>query len=808
MKPLLQRLETTFFRPELDFRVRLFNLLAMAGTVISLLAIVFSLLAAGGPFMAVLNLFIAGLSFGLLHYSYTSGQYQRCYLISILFIFFMGFACLFVYGGGYRSGLPSFFIFGIVFTVFMLEGRRMIAVTVLELLFYTGLCVYGYYVPGHVVWFETEGQVLADVIIGFVSVSVALGITMHLSFRMYNSQQRQLEQAREEAIRANQAKSMFLASMSHEIRTPINIMLGMNEMVLRENPSAEIISYIARSQDASQMLLSLINDILDVSKIESGKVELWEEAYFTDDLVQQLIQMGREQSEKMGLSFSAEVSGLPAMLLGDTLHIRQIAANFLSNAAKYTESGSVRLSVTGTELPGEDGTLLSIAVTDTGIGIRPENIDFLFEAFTRSKAARHLKIEGTGLGLAIVKELVTLMGGRLSVQSEYGYGSTFTAEIPQRYVAEAPDSTRKSAVPLTEQSFFAPQGRILVADDNEGNLDVVTSLLARTLLQIDTALSGRQCLELACQNHYHVILLDYMMPQLDGIETLHRLRQMNCHTPVIALTADVTAGTRQKLLNVGFSGYLAKPVPWTKLEQTLLSLLPEQLVTHTTVGVGHTCPDTAEELRQQLQKYDISLEAGLQYLSQSLPQYKTISRLFLTHTGQTANRLTRLAEAGDLPALSHSAHSLKTLARLLGAEELSAIARRIEQKCCRRETKYMQTALPLLLYELENVRQGLAQLMDPDGTASASDLPASLPPDKNLAALIACVQTHIAGYHCTESRQALSLLLTLEQDPGRRRLLEQARAAVDDLSFEDAEALFQQFCNRRTREEVPREFQK
>lgn len=801
MKLWLKRLVTTFFRPELDFRVRLFNLLAMIGTVNSLIAAAFSLLIVGGLQVAAINLLAAGLAVGLLCYSNSSGQYHRCYLITIILVFFVGFAFLFLSGGGYRGGFPSFFIFSTVFTVFMLDGWKMLVITALELLFYIGLCLYGYYVPEQVVWFTTEEEILSDVIVSFVSVSIVLGITMYLSFRLYKNQQRQLEQARQEAIRANQAKSLFLASMSHEIRTPINIMLGMNEMVLREQPSPTIAGYITRSQDAGQMLLSLINDILDVAKIESGKTELLEEAYYTDELVQRLIQLGREQAEKKGLSFSAEVSGLPAMLWGDTLHIRQIAANFLSNAVKYTESGSVRLALTGKEMAGGDGVLFSIAVTDTGIGIPPETIDSLFDAFTRSEAARNLKIEGTGLGLAIVRNLVNLMGGRLFVQSEYGSGSMFTAEIPQRYAAEMPDSPLGSAGPLAEQSFFAPQGRILVVDDNEGNLGVVTSLLARTLLQIDTALSGRQCLELAGQNHYHVILLDYMMPQMDGIRTLQRLRQMDCHIPVIALTADVTAGTRQKLLNAGFAEYLSKPVSWTGLEQTLLSYLPAPLVTRTTVSAGNACPDAALKIRRQLKQYDISLETGLQFLSQSLSQYKTIVGIFLTHTRQTADLLTQLAARHDLAALAHSAHSLKTLARVVGAGELSALARRIELKCSTGEAAYVQTALPLFLHELETARRGLAQCIPQDQETSADKAPASLQPD--FTALLDGAQAHIAGYHCAESRQVLTLLLSLEQDPAGRRLLEQARTAVDNLSFEDAEGIFQLFCTIRRKEEVP-----
>lgn len=796
MKIWLKKLVTAFFRPELDFRVRLFNMLAMAGTIISLLALVFSLLVAGGFQMAVINLFMTGLSFGLLYYSYTSGQYQRCYLITIFFIFFVGFGFLFFLGGGYRSGLPSFFIFGTMFTVFMLKDRRLlVVVTVLELLFYTGLCIYGYYEPAQVLWFKTEKEVLADVIVGFVTVSVLLGITMHLSFRMYDSQQRQLEQAREEAIHANQAKSMFLASMSHEIRTPINIILGMNEMVLREHPSKTIAGYIARSQEAGQMFLSLINDILDVSKFEAGKMELLEEAYCTSELVKQLIQMGREQAEKKGLAFSSEISGLPSMLWGDPLHISQIATNLLSNAVKYTEDGSVRLTITGKKMPGGKGIHLSLAVTDTGIGIRKENILSLFEPFTRSETARNLRIEGSGLGLAIVRNLVDLMGGRLFVESECGSGSTFTAEIPQYYVSELSDISRTPAVTLSEQSFFAPQGRILVVDDNKGNVDVVKSLLARTLLQIDTALSGQQCLELVGKNNYHVILMDYMMPQLNGIETLQKLRQINGHVSVVALTADVTTGTRQKLLNAGFANCLAKPVSWTILEQTLLYYLPEQLVMRTTISADNICQNEVENIGRQLKKYDISLEAGLQLLNQNLSQYKTIARIFFIHTCQTAEILTQLAEKNDFTALAHSAHSLKTLSRFIGAVELSVFARRIEQKCSSGEAKYIRIALPLFLHELATTRAGIGEFIQ--SNQGFSDIEVSAPeyPALDINAMIASVKSHITSYHCTESKQKLTVLLQLEHDKGCRKILEKALTAVEELNFEEAEGLFQQFCN-------------
>ncbi len=392
------------------------------------------------------------------------------------------------------------------------------------------------------------------------------------------------------------------------------------------------------------------------------------------------------------------------------------------------------------------------------------------------------------------------------MQSEHGTGSTFTVEIPQRYVAETPDTVRGSVIPLAEQSFLAPQGRILVIDDNAGNLNVIKSLLARTLLQVDTALSGRQGIELARQKEYHVILLDYMMPQPDGIETLRELRRLNCRSPVVALTADVTAGTRQRLLGEGFTGYLSKPVPWPKLEQTLLSFLPENLVTRITLDGGPECSAVAGALQQRLEQYDISLEAGLTFLSRSLSQYKTVSGLFHTHTHHTSDLLARLAAAGDLPGIAHAAHSLKTLTLMIGAEELSAITRRVEQKCLRGETEYIRAVMPLLLYELANVRQGIDRNLLGEKTASTETSPSSLPAGMSLPDLISQTAAHIADYHCAESRQTLSVLIALERKPEARRLLERTRNAVDDLNFEDAETLFRQFCKKRIKEKSNLEF--
>ncbi|MDD4599509.1 Sensor histidine kinase RcsC [bioreactor metagenome] len=789
MKVSLSPVISAFFRPELAFRVRLFNLLAMAGIIISLLSVVFSLVLINGLQMAVISFFSACLSGGLLYYSNKSGNYQRCYLITILVIFFVGFALLFLAGGGYYSGMPSFFIFSIVFTVFMLEGRKMLIVAALEIIFYSLLCLYAYSVPSQIIWFETEEEAIIDIVFGFVTVSVILGITMLLSFHLYNSQQRQLEQAREEAIQANQAKNLFLASMSHEIRTPINIMLAMNEMIIRSRASAEIAGYAVRAQDAGRMLLALINDILDVAKIESGKLEVVEEVYLTDDLVQSLVQMGREQTENKGLLFAVEVAGLPAALWGDSLHMRQIGANLISNAVKYTEAGSVSLSLTGCEASDKSGILLTLKVIDTGKGISPELLPNIFEAFARSEEARNSKIEGTGLGLAIVKELTERMGGRLSVVSEYGHGSTFTVEIPQRYADEtaACSNVHDSA---DERSFIAPQGRILAVDDNEGNLGVLQFLLARTMLSIDIALSGKECLVKARQNQYHVILLDYMMPQMDGITTLGSLQQMGCQAPVIALTADATLDTRQKLLEAGFTDYITKPVSPSRLEQVLLTCLPAELVTIVMpCGGGEHHDGMADKQARLLKPYGISLADGLFFVGDNLDQYQTIVGIFLTHTAELSHRLQSLVKEGDYQSFARIVHSLKSLAGTVGANDLAVFAGRLEEKCAAGQMAYIDNALLLFVYKLETIRQGLARFLQ---ETSAED-EAQTAPGATKEDLLARAEAAIANYQHAASKQVLTQLLSMEYDDKCRLLLVKLGTAIDELNFEEAEEILQKF---------------
>ncbi|MCR5404218.1 MAG: response regulator [Butyrivibrio sp.] len=396
-----------------------------------------------------------------------------------------------------------------------------------------------------------------------------------------------LEKQKEFADKASEAKSRFLASMSHEIRTPISAVLGMDEMILRQATQKSIRAYAYDIMDAGKALLSLIGDILDLSKVEEGKMEIVPVQYELASLINDLVNMVRTRAVKKGLQLNVDVDEhIPEYLEGDEVRIRQCALNLLTNAVKYTESGSVTLNVSYSK-KDENSIFLNFRVTDTGIGMRKEDMEALFSPYIRIEEKRNRTIEGTGLGMSITRQLLELMGSTLCVESEYGRGSDFSFSVEQKVISfeEIGDySGRYNEVREKEyeyrQLFNAPDARILVVDDTEMNHTVITGLLNKTGMRIDCAMSGDDALTLAAVNEYDVIFIDHMMPGMDGIETLERLRELdkNRETPMVALTANAVSGARQMYLDAGFSDYISKPVDGVRLEKMLLSLLPKDKV--------------------------------------------------------------------------------------------------------------------------------------------------------------------------------------------------------------------------------------
>lgn len=397
---------------------------------------------------------------------------------------------------------------------------------------------------------------------------------------------RKEKRSQQEVEAANMAKSSFLANMSHEIRTPINAILGMNEMILREEKDPAIRGYAGNIQASGNSLLSIVSDVLDISKIESGKLEIIPVDYEVNSLISDCCNMAAGRAKAKELELLVECAdNVPMKLCGDETHIRQIIMNLLTNAVKYTEKGTVKLIVSGRFTDG--GFVLKVDVSDTGIGIAEENLPQLFTQFQRFDLQRNRNIEGTGLGLSIVKRLCDLMSGTITARSVLGSGSTFTVELPQKVV----DSTPCGGVNLNysagaeheyHHSFEAPEAKILAVDDLPVNLLVIANLLKETRIKIDTAGSGRECMDKCSQQKYDLILMDHMMPEMDGVLTFEKLHgdksSPNFETPVIMLTANALAGMREQYMDVGFADYVSKPVRGAKLEEAIRRNLPESLI--------------------------------------------------------------------------------------------------------------------------------------------------------------------------------------------------------------------------------------
>ena len=448
------------------------------------------------------------------------------------------------------------------------------------------------------IWRNIDGTdtdryyVVQEVVISLVIIFMSLIVAEIVNSLITEQNHRLLDALRkekrsqQEAEAANMAKSSFLANMSHEIRTPINAILGMNEMILREEKDPAIRGYAGNIQASGNSLLSIVSDVLDISKIESGKLEIIPVDYEVNSLISDCCNMAAGRAKAKELELLVECAdNVPMKLCGDETHIRQIIMNLLTNAVKYTEKGTVKLIVSGRFTDG--GFVLKVDVSDTGIGIAEENLPQLFTQFQRFDLQRNRNIEGTGLGLSIVKRLCDLMSGTITARSVLGSGSTFTVELPQKVV----DSTPCGGVNLNysagaeheyHHSFEAPEAKILAVDDLPVNLLVIANLLKETRIKIDTAGSGRECLDKCSQQKYDLILMDHMMPEMDGVQTFEKLHgdksSPNFETPVIMLTANALAGMREQYMDVGFADYVSKPVRGAKLEEAIRRNLPESLI--------------------------------------------------------------------------------------------------------------------------------------------------------------------------------------------------------------------------------------
>ncbi len=524
---------------------------------------------------------------------------------------------------------------------------------------------------------------------------------------------KEIKRVRHEAEKASIAKSEFLANMSHEIRTPMNAIIGLNDIIMEECGDTEIYAYAKDVQSAAKNLLAIINDILDLSKVEAGKMELVVVDYYLKDLANEIVAMMDMAASQRGLILKYECDEtIPCCYNGDDGRIKQILINIINNAIKFTDKGYVRTYITGKPGKHADEELLIFHVEDTGCGIREEDLDKIFEDFRQVDSKRNRSAEGTGLGLAIVKHLVELMGGTIEVESTYGKGTMVTIMIPQKIVDRCPISERPE-VPQREEkvadSFTAPGIKVLIVDDNVINRKVARGFLKNYDFDLTEAESGPEAIELVRGSRFDIIFMDHMMPGMDGIEAAEIIRR-DCGekgtAPVmVALTANAMEGMREHFLECGFQDFISKPLDRKEMNQLLLRWVPEKY---------RQVDDSQEESRpldpEMFQIDGVDMEAALQYYSGDEEGFVDLLELYCMD-GKRKTELLRELVRSDILHYQIEVHGLKSASANIGAMVVSEMAREQEYAAVQGDSEFIDSQFPVLMAEYENLLANIEQFL-------------------------------------------------------------------------------------------------
>lgn len=611
--------------------------------------------------------------------------------------------------------------------------------------------------------------------------------------KLVEQQNMQLALAKQDALAANEAKGKFLAHMSHEIRTPINAVLGMDEMILREAREPDIREYAMDIYTAGHTLLSLINDILDFSKIESGKMEIVPVTYDISSLIHDLANMAVQRAKDKNIKIEVNVdSQTPCQLYGDDVRIRQVLTNILANAVKYTQEGTVWLRVKCDQSDGM--AVLMFEVEDTGIGIRTEDLPKLFAEFERIEEDRNRNIEGTGLGMSITIQLLSLMGSRLQVESVYGEGSKFYFELEQEIVDSTPIGDFEARVQQIAENYHystklcAPDAKILVVDDNEVNRRVLRGLLKETQIQVTGAESGEQCLALVQENHYDLIFLDHMMPNMDGVETLHHMKALGdfpCRgTPVVVLTANAISGAREQYLSEGFDDFLSKPIMPEKLENLIKNMLPEELLTEAVPLEDHEKPAGVPEEFPPVDGLDWQY-AWMHLPDQELLEYTV--KEFYAQIGSAAERLEQeydqIAKPEHLEQYRIQVHAMKSLAATVGILPLSGVAKLLESAARHGRLEVLTLVTPVFLAEWRSYSRKLQGVF---GIGKA--VPLQIDDISVILALLDMIRLSMQELDIDKADQLMEQLQAYEYPEETEEHIKRLAEAVTNLDSAEADA--------------------
>ena len=608
-------------------------------------------------------------------------------------------------------------------------------------------------------WWNIYGNVISLGIVFVILLILCVVAVIVLINRQLNWQQsvnQKLQEAANTAIVAGNAKSQFLAQMSHEIRTPLNAVLGMNELILRENKNSDIAEYARNIQNAGKTLLTLINNILDFSKIEDGKMKVIPILYDTSNLISDLVNIVSERAHKKGLKFVTEIDpNLPRSLYGDDVRIRQIITNLLTNAVKYTQEGTVTLVMT-CEFIDDDSINMFVQVKDTGIGIKKEDIDKLFLSFQRLDEEKNRNIEGTGLGISIVQKLLTMMGSKLEVESVYGIGSSFSFHLKQKIIDKVPIGDYKTHIVEkfttdTRKYFQARDAKIIVVDDNRMNLKVARGFLKYNGIVPDMVDSGEKCIEYARKTSYDIIFLDHMMPGMDGVETLQRLKALGTQSKIIAMTANAISGAHEFYIKEGFDDYISKPIDPEMLESLLLKYLPKDLINYDSeeiiepeeknseavetdsktseavenveeVDEEETDEDTFSEKEKRLFERicpDFNLDAAMSYCMHSKEFFIEMMQDF--YSDDKTDSVNKTYDEKDYKNYKILVHGLKSTSQIIGALQFSDLAKSQEMAAKDENIRELEKNHAAFMQFYKTIRDEIGEWLEMTGNAKDSD---------------------------------------------------------------------------------------
>lgn len=801
----LKAFNKIFFSPDLPTDLVLFNIITITGFVGGITTIPFNILNGMSTVLTaviVVSIIIDGVCIYMANFR----NYLKNSTIAVCFAVSIGlFPVMFFVTGGINSGMVCWFSMGIIFIFMLLDGMDFVFMLLTDFAIVAGCYAISYYHPEYVVNLESRQSVFFDVVQSLMICSFATGAIIKFQRHIYDKLYKQAainnddllektlqaKKAEKQAQTATEAKSNFLANMSHEIRTPINTIMGMDEMILRETSEKVVEEYALDIKTASQNLLSLINDILDITKIESGKMGIVKGEYafmsLMHDVLNNITLRAREKDLELKLNIA---SNIPCNMLGDDIRIKQVLTNIITNAVKYTQEGYIEITVTCEKSFGQYVDL-TFKVKDTGIGIKPEDIKRMFESFERLEVNRNRNIEGAGLGMTITQNLLKMMGSNLEVESTYGEGSTFYFTLTQEVVNDEPiGDFEQKLKQLTANyeystSFEAPNATFLIVDDNTMNRKVFVALLKDSKVKIKEAASGAECLQLIKQQHFDMIFLDHMMPGMDGVETFKAMATLEGNkclgTPVIALTANAIAGAKDRYLTMGFHGFLSKPVVPAQLEKMIRDFLPPSLLEY------HE-PDAKDEARKNRTKKielpdieGIDWDYALLHFPDSNMVYQSAID-FYDSIGFERDELLRYYNNLDESILEDyriKVHGIKSMSNTIGATALGGVAKLLEYAARDGDIERVRIMTPILIEELDSMQSRLSVLTSDVAKPQMEDM-------DNLFALLEMLKMSIMTNDSEAADNNMKQIMSYTYDEDIQTKLNHLNLHVMNLEIDEA----------------------